>query len=171
MKKCVLFLVFVLLCAAAGGEVRFSGLDLAPDNHLLFRARADLPDFGQYDTLFLSSIPDGRLTQLTFFPERISFLRDSGQLQIQNRFGVFRSDAQLKNITAIDIFPSFVEGSQIGTGKIYPLVAGRQVPPLQQGTNGRLRRAHPLRSCAVDGNRGFAQFRAHAQGSHREVVA
>ncbi len=123
MKKCVLFLVFVLLCAAAGGEVRFSGLDLAPDNHLLFRARADLPDFGQYDTLFLSSIPDGGLTQLTFFPERISFLRDSGQLQIQNRFGVFRSDAQLKNITAIDIFPSFVEGSQIGTGKISPILS------------------------------------------------
>ena len=47
----------------------------------------------------------------------------SDQLQIQNRFGVFRSDRDLKNMKPIKEFPSFTGGSEIQSGKVNPVCA------------------------------------------------
>jgi peptidoglycan/xylan/chitin deacetylase (PgdA/CDA1 family) len=120
-RKIFLLLIFCLAAHTASGEVTFSGLDLSPDNQLLFKATVDLPGYGSYKTLFLSDLGTKRLQQLTFFPEEITYLSDSRQLQIQNRFGVFRTDNSLANIKPVDLFPSFVNGYEIGTGKITPI--------------------------------------------------
>jgi peptidoglycan/xylan/chitin deacetylase (PgdA/CDA1 family) len=42
-------------------------------------------------------------------------------LQIQNRFGVFRSEAEFKNIAPLAMFPAFVAGAQVQTGTISPM--------------------------------------------------
>ena len=92
-------------------------------NQLLFKATVDLPRFGSYDSLFLSDLASGEMQQLTFFPEKATYLASSHQLQIQNRFGVFRTDSTLQNMKPIDLFPSFVDGKEISAGKITPIQA------------------------------------------------
>jgi len=90
------FLTTVLASALAVtvfGQVTFEGLDLNRSSELLFSAVAEVPQFDEYKTLFLADIPAAELRQLTFFPERITILGSSGTIQLQNRFGVFRSVA------------------------------------------------------------------------------
>ncbi len=45
------------------------------------------------------------------------YLTEKGYIQISNRFGVFRSDRTLRKFQPVIEFPSFVNGSQIKTGK------------------------------------------------------
>ncbi|MFP4484644.1 MAG: polysaccharide deacetylase family protein [Spirochaetaceae bacterium] len=118
----VLFLL-VMAALPLAAEAEFSGLDLAPDNRLLFQASVTVPDRGRYETLFQADLEAERLEQLTFFPEQIVLLRESEQLQIQNRFGVFRSTDGLRKLAPLEEFGSFTEGQQIATGKIHPLRA------------------------------------------------
>ncbi len=117
-----LFLIF-FLSITVYGDVTFKNLDVSQDDKLLFEADVDSPVFGNYSTLFMADLKDGKnkLYQLTFFPEKVLYLRDKGVLQIQNRFGVFRSDSSLKTMKEVGEFPSFTEGSQILTGKINPI--------------------------------------------------
>ncbi len=111
--------VLLLLPALLEAEVEFGGLDLASDNRLLFEATVDLPDYGSYGTLFLADAVQRRLNQLTFFPERTLLL--NGELQIQNRFGVFRTRDGLKSMAPVEMFPSFVSGAQVETGRLFPI--------------------------------------------------
>lgn len=121
-RRLVAVILLSCLAAAAGfPEASFSGLDLAEDNRLLFHAAVDAPDFGTYRTLFRADVESSELTQLTFFPERMSILPDTGQLQIQNRFGVFRSDRELGNVAPVEDFAAFVTGDEIRSGKVEPI--------------------------------------------------
>ncbi len=61
------------------------------------------------------------MRQLTFFPEDIQLLQGREAIQIQNRFGVFRSAQGFGNIAPLAMFPSFVAGSQMQGGKIFPM--------------------------------------------------
>lgn len=120
----VLFL-FLLAVPAVRGEIRFADPTLGPSGSgaagsLLFNAETVSPGFGTYRTLFLTDMTTKATTQFTFFPEEIAFLPGAGVLQIRNRFGVFRSGADLKTFTALSIFPAFVNGYQIEEGKISP---------------------------------------------------
>ena len=119
------FLSFLLMLGialtTATAEVNFSGLDLSNSNTMLFDAAVDVPDYGNYSTLLSAELPSGKLHQLTYFPEQITLLANTGQLQIQNRFGVFRSNANLTSFNPVANFPSFVNGSTIRTGKISPM--------------------------------------------------
>ncbi len=98
------------------GEVWFSDLDLTAFDRLLFRAEADSPGFGPYRTLFAAELAEGRLEQLTFFPERASLV--AGALQVENRFGLFRTDAALANPAPLAGPPCFVTGGQVESGKL-----------------------------------------------------
>jgi peptidoglycan/xylan/chitin deacetylase (PgdA/CDA1 family) len=99
-------------------EVWFSGLDLSRSNQLLFRAEADCPGFGPYQTLFAAEVEKNRLRQLTFFPERAVFLAELGVLELQNRYGLFRSDPELKGLQPVPKVPSFVTEAQVESGKL-----------------------------------------------------
>lgn len=120
MKK-RLILPLLLLCAAAlYPEVTFSGLDLSEDNSLLFTASAELPSGQGCDTLFATDLEEETMRQLSFYPERILYLPQVEKLQVQNRFGVFRTDTDLKNLSPVPRFPAFIRGDSIQTGKIHP---------------------------------------------------
>jgi len=120
MKKILIIILGLFITVFLGAEVRFSGLDLAESNKMLFTASVDSPATGSYSTLLRGDLKTGNLTQLTFFPEEALYLRETGQLQIQNRFGVFRSDSSLSSIQPVKSFDAFVSGKQIQTGKINP---------------------------------------------------
>lgn len=124
MKTRALVLSLLLSVAyGALGQVHFSGLDLSSDNRLLFRAEVMLPELGTYDTVFRAQVGGDELQQLTHFPEFLVYLEEAGVLQIQNRFGVFRSDGDLDDFQAMEDFPSFVSGAEIEAGEITPIQA------------------------------------------------
>ncbi len=68
--------------------------------------------------MFLADLPGGKMRQLTFFPERVVLLENGAKLQIENRFGIFRTDGDLLNLKAVKEFPSFENGAEIQNGKI-----------------------------------------------------
>ncbi len=125
MKRIGVFSVLFLLCAVgtASAEVTFSKPDLAEFNTLLFSAATDSPGFGSYTTLFSADLDTNELTQHTFFPENILYLKEVEKLQIQNRYGVFRTGRGLSSPSPVAQFSAFVGGDEIQTGKINPVAA------------------------------------------------
>ncbi len=123
MKRWIILLWSLIGLSAVFGDVTFSGLDLAEPGTLLFRADADSPVYGSYGTLFSADLEKRKMSQLTFFPEGVMYLRETGQLQIQNRFGVFRTDSGLSAMAPVATFPSFVTGREIQDGKIVSVTA------------------------------------------------
>jgi len=99
-------------------DVTFSGLDLDNGTGLLFSAKADAPVYGPYATVFSAALDTKALTQLTFFPEHIVYLGATRELQIQNRFGVFRASPPYTNPEPLNKFPGFGVGAQIPEGKL-----------------------------------------------------
>jgi len=124
LRKPLLLLCVAVLCASAAADpVSFSGLDLSASGRLLFAAAARSPDAGPYSTLFLADARTRGLRQLTCFPEEVLLLGGGETLQIQNRFGVFRSEAGLRGFAPVAQFPSFVGGSQVQAGSLPPMGA------------------------------------------------
>jgi peptidoglycan/xylan/chitin deacetylase (PgdA/CDA1 family)/WD40 repeat protein len=124
VRQSTIVIVLVLALGAASSavaDIRFTDVSLGNTGSLLFHAETESPGFGSYRTLFLTDIKTKQTTQFTYFPEEIAFVPGMGSLQIQNRFGVFRSDSGLKTFTALSIFPAFVNGYQIEEGKITPV--------------------------------------------------
>lgn len=68
--------------------------------------------------MFRADLPGQNIKQLTFFPERVALLEDGAKLQIENRFGIFRTDEDLRNLHSVKEFPSFENGAEIQNGKI-----------------------------------------------------
>jgi peptidoglycan/xylan/chitin deacetylase (PgdA/CDA1 family) len=122
-KPLVLGLLLCIGGLSLWGEVSFSSLHLSKGNKLLFQAVSERPGEESFATLFLGDLNTGSLQQLTFFPEDIQYLPQTGQLQIQNRYGLFRTDPQFSSISPIKQFPSFNSLGWIHTGKIYPTQA------------------------------------------------
>jgi len=116
-------LVFLLFACPllVFSDVQFAEPDISPQDTLLFRADAEHPGFGTYGTLFWADLEKRAVQQLTFFPEQIALLRGRTVLQIQNRYGVFRSGQDLKGMRAVEQFPSFARGSIIQLGKVIPM--------------------------------------------------
>jgi peptidoglycan/xylan/chitin deacetylase (PgdA/CDA1 family)/WD40 repeat protein len=121
LRKTLLLLCLTLAASFSFGQVSFSGLDLSPSDRLLFTASAASSDTAAFDTLFLADPHTRHIRQLTFYPEEVQLLQDKDVLQIQNRFGVFRSETEFGNIAPIAMFPSFVAGSQVQSGTIAPM--------------------------------------------------
>ncbi|MGM0674690.1 MAG: polysaccharide deacetylase family protein [Spirochaetota bacterium] len=115
------FLLFLFVSGLGFAEAKFSGLDLREDQTLLFESSVDAPDFGNYSTLFQADAGEKELEQLTFYPEHMSILADTGRLQIQNRYGVFRTDGELEGLSPVEDFPAFVRGEEITSGKVAPV--------------------------------------------------
>ncbi|MFP4066457.1 MAG: polysaccharide deacetylase family protein [Spirochaetaceae bacterium] len=119
-RTATVVLLIVLAAASVHAETTFSGLDIAPDERLLFRSTSDAPDVGRYRTLFLADAETGELTQLTHFPEYMTVLPETGEIQLQNRYGVFRSDGARGPLEPVEDMPAFVNGDEIRSGHIAP---------------------------------------------------
>ena len=101
MKRVLLVLTalsFVALNSTA--QVLFDGLQLNPSSELLFTAESTVPGLGTHHTLLYADIPGAEMRQLSVFPERVVTLGNGGQIQIQNRFGVFRTPAATTDAAA-----------------------------------------------------------------------
>lgn len=121
MKRLRIAALALLISALPSwSEAWFAGLDLSRSAQLLFKAEADCPGFGTYQTLFAGDIEKGRLRQLTFFPERAVFLSGPGVLELENRYGLFRSDPELRSLQPVPKVPSFVTEGQVESGKLDP---------------------------------------------------
>ncbi|MGI9256642.1 MAG: polysaccharide deacetylase family protein [Salinispira sp.] len=100
----------------------FSDITIDSEDRILFMAEVEPPEYQKYKTAFVAEPgaagENAVIRQLTFFPERIDYLPDLDQIQIQNRFGLFRSNSDLEDIRPLDLFPSFEAGADILTGKI-----------------------------------------------------
>jgi len=125
MKRTALFLIVFLSFFAFPifGEVTFAQPDLAEFNTLLFTANTDSPGTGIFSTLFSADVDTRKMSQLSFFPEEIMYLREVERLQIQNRYGVFRTDKTMQHFEPVHQFPAFITGDQVETGKINPVHA------------------------------------------------
>ncbi|MBN2553581.1 MAG: polysaccharide deacetylase family protein, partial [Spirochaetales bacterium] len=114
-------------CLALGGisgaQISFDSPDLSAENLLLFEVRTDSPHWGAHDTLFVTDLETRSLAQLTHFPERLTYLAGMEVLQLQNRFGVFHSDATLGNFRPSLLFPSFIQDQKILQGGLSPVNA------------------------------------------------
>jgi peptidoglycan/xylan/chitin deacetylase (PgdA/CDA1 family) len=118
------FALWTLLCIAPAlvfCDVQFADPTISPRDTLLFRADAEHPGHGTYGTLFWADLEKRSVRQLTFFPEQIALLRGGTVLQIQNRYGVFRSGHDLQGVRPVEQFPSFARGSIIQLGKVIPM--------------------------------------------------
>ena len=126
MKKLSFFLLILfILVSGLYAEVEFKSPLFGPDENLLFTADMEVPGFGSYSTLFDVELdrPEAsgnKLTQLTVFPEETVLLDSGRTLQIRNRFGLFRTTEGFTGLKVMDLYPGFVDGKQIKTGKMFP---------------------------------------------------
>lgn len=112
--SCVILLVAGLSAAGA----RFSGLDLGDRGDLVFSARVDAPRYGEYRASFQADLASSTIMPLTFFPEAFSWLAATGEIQISNRFGVFRGKEGGKLLEPLKGYPGFLSGGEIRRGRI-----------------------------------------------------
>lgn len=103
-------------------------MDVSRSNILFYKLSTDFPGYGVYETLFSSHLGTGDLHQLTFFPEQIMLLKDTNEIQIQNRYGVFRVNTEKGSVITFDLFSSFVKNNILKQGKL---------PPIQSSHDGR----------------------------------
>jgi peptidoglycan/xylan/chitin deacetylase (PgdA/CDA1 family) len=120
MKRSIAILTLGLMAAAAWAELEYKGLDLGKDDSLLFSTRTELPGDGSYDTLFASDLNGGGTAQLTAYPEQITLVEGGARLQVQNRFGLFRSDRSLSGLAPVAGYPAFARGSSVRQGRLLP---------------------------------------------------
>jgi peptidoglycan/xylan/chitin deacetylase (PgdA/CDA1 family) len=113
--------LLVLTAAVAHAGIEFSSLDLADDNTLLFAAAADAPGVGRYRTLFVTDLDERSIRQLTLYPEVVT--RVGSGVQVQNRYGTFRTNADLTALIPVSDFASFAAGERIARGKVTPHIS------------------------------------------------
>ena len=119
MKPLVLALLVFLVAAAVPAEVVFGNLDLDAQSRLLFSARNTAASGVDYQVWFRSDLAAGTPPEpLTFFPESATYLPALGQLQIHNRFGVWRLDP---NTLKTSLVSGSVFGQDPGLGEGKPL--------------------------------------------------
>ncbi|TVQ22253.1 MAG: polysaccharide deacetylase family protein [Spirochaetaceae bacterium] len=140
MKRIAVVLSLLLVVSVSYAEVSFGGLDLSRDELLLFSAQADVPGRAPYTALFASDLSrvGGQFSQsvaggdvlrgvplvpLTFFPEVMSHVPATGQIQIQNRFGLFRADIATGRFEPVPGYPGFADGARIPQGRILPTLS------------------------------------------------
>ncbi len=122
MRRIIILLLLLCIPLSMHAEVLFEGLHLSSENQLLYSVKADSPRYGSYHTAFSQNLGTDQVNQLSFFPEKVSYLEKSKQLQIQNRFGIFRttlsSSGSIATPRLVKEFPSFANGKEIYSGKI-----------------------------------------------------
>jgi peptidoglycan/xylan/chitin deacetylase (PgdA/CDA1 family) len=124
MKSNIAILALAFIIAAESwAELEYKGLDLGKDDCLLFSTQTELPGDGGFGTLFASDLNGGGTAQLTVYPEQVSLVEGGARLQVQNRFGLFRSDRSLSGLAPVAGYPSFARGSSVRQGRLLPCAA------------------------------------------------
>lgn len=109
-----------ILSAGLAADVEFRGPDFSSKGILLFSARSSLPGGGSYDALFAADPASGAIRSLSFYPESLSLVDGGRRLEIRNRFGLYRTDANFADPLAVPGFPGFELGSPVVNGSLPP---------------------------------------------------
>jgi peptidoglycan/xylan/chitin deacetylase (PgdA/CDA1 family) len=121
MKRSIAILALsIALPLAAVAELEYKGPDLGKDDSLLFAAQAELPGGSAVDSLFLSDLGGGGTAQLTVYPENLCLVEGGSRLQVQNRFGLFRTGPSLSALAPVQGYPAFARGSSVRQGRLLP---------------------------------------------------
>jgi len=134
--KASALLALGFLTASAHAEVVFSGLDLDVRSQLLFAAR-DVAPSHDYQVWFQDDLTSPNPPEpLTLFPETSTYLPALGQLQVQNRFGVWRVNPDTGAVTTVSPVV-FGQSPGAGEGQTLPMAFspdGRMVLSLKADT-------------------------------------
>ncbi|MDR2314538.1 MAG: polysaccharide deacetylase family protein [Spirochaetaceae bacterium] len=109
-KKLPVFAFFFLAALGGWGKIRFSGLDIAEDDRLLFSADSRGGGAEAQGALFYARLEDRSITQLSAFPERMELLDRGKILLVHNAFGSLRIPVTGGLPQSFPGFPSFTEG-------------------------------------------------------------
>jgi len=135
-------LSLILLSSLRAAEPVVGISDMAEDGSLLVNISADQPGRGSYSSLFVVNLEDGdRIDTLTYFPEISSYFPETGELEIQNRFGLYRlTPGRSTRLREMPFYPSITENKYPSDGRILPVSSspdGKWV--LQQEADGPVR--------------------------------
>ena len=131
--KCALVLIASLLspAAAAGLNPSFTPLDIWPGGHLVFTGHTSEPGRLNYTTLLDADLnEEDSIRVLTHFPEHSAYYPDTGEIEIQNRYGLYRgvldspssSSARKASISMepAAFHPAFSRGARLPAGRTLP---------------------------------------------------
>jgi peptidoglycan/xylan/chitin deacetylase (PgdA/CDA1 family)/WD40 repeat protein len=121
VKKIIIPVFLICFLTNIFPGVTFSSMDVSQSNILYYTVSSDFPGYGEYETLFYSHLDTGEIHQLTFFPEQIMVLDNTNEIQIQNRYGVFRVNLENGAVAPFELFSSFVHNTTLKNGKLTPI--------------------------------------------------
>ncbi|MDR2211383.1 MAG: polysaccharide deacetylase family protein [Spirochaetaceae bacterium] len=113
-KKTPVFVLFLLLSLGAWGKIRFSGLDIAGGDRLLFTADSRGGGAEAQGALFYARLDSRSLSQLSAFPEKMEVLGRGKILLVHNAFGSLRIPVTGGLPQTFPGFPSFTGGALPG---------------------------------------------------------
>jgi peptidoglycan/xylan/chitin deacetylase (PgdA/CDA1 family)/WD40 repeat protein len=124
-KHYAISFLFLVLVIPAWGKVVFSGLNLAGDNRMLFRADSDAAGSIRQDAVFVTRLTDLSLRQITAFPEKMELVENGKTLQVRNAFGVLRIPVAGGLPRTIPGFPAFADGASVLGGRVEDIIVSR----------------------------------------------
>ena len=80
-------LLFFLLAVPCYATIRFSGLDLAEDNRLLFTSHSTGGGSASQSALFITQLPSRSVSMLSTFPEKLELIDGGKTILVHNAFG------------------------------------------------------------------------------------
>ena len=125
MKSARRTILLLLLAAspalwARGPEFGIS--TISEDERLLFTCDTFSPGNGVFRTLFLADLSrSDTIRTLTHYPERTRFFRATGEIEIQNRYGLYRLSLGDGRIRKPGYIPFFDDGEEIPVGRFLPV--------------------------------------------------
>ncbi len=147
MKSAFAFFTILMsvLISLTAGEPVLSISDLANNERLLVTITADQPGWDSYTSLFSVNLNDNdRVEARTFFPEVSRYFSETSELELQNRFGLYRISLKPSSgraeIHQMPFHPFFPENRHPVNGRILPVSSspdGKWV--LQQEADGPVR--------------------------------
>ena len=117
-KRILIVAVFSLLSVLPVFTISFDDLNLSGDDKLLFSA-----EFESRSALFLSSLDDRTIQQLTAYPEKMQVVNHGRTIITINRFGAARIPVTGGLPAQLPGYPSFAEGSVPLKGRLMELAA------------------------------------------------
>ena len=116
----LLLLTVSMTLSARGPEFGIS--TVSDDDRLLFTCDTFSPGNGDFRTLFVADLSrSDYITTLTHYPERTRSFRATGEIEIQNRFGLYRLSLSDGDIREPGYVPSFADGDDIPVGRFLPV--------------------------------------------------
>ena len=128
--KCSFVLIVLLVSplAAAAMNPFFTPLDLWSEDHLVFTGHTAEPGGQDYTTLLEADLTQAdSIRALTHFPEYSSYYPDTAEIEIQNRYGLYRGVLDLTQTSKAFIsmqpaafHPAFSRGQRLPAGRTLP---------------------------------------------------